>query len=124
MVSAAWVHSHVSHHLPIGERVSWNVLMCIEIAVYVDDVVGRDTPVHFWAEECQCSCNVLRTVSISPHEAHNDRFDILWMSPELPVATWIVRSLRSRAQHDDLLVSASGRQMCYWGRSVCPRDTA
>ena len=60
MVPPAWVHSQVSHHLPISEWVFWNVLVCIEILVHVDDVVGLDTPGNFWAEEFQCSCNVHR----------------------------------------------------------------
>ena len=46
IVSPAWVRSHVPHRLPIGEWVFWNLLVCIEIVIYVDDVVGVDTPVH------------------------------------------------------------------------------
>lgn len=112
MVPSVWVRSHVPHALPIGEWVFWNLLVFLEVAVKISDVFCVDAPAICWLDECQSSCNVHSTqkVSVSPHDARNDRVNILWVVPELPVAVRVVGSCGDRLWHDRLLDSAVGGQ--------------
>ena len=61
IISPEWVRSHVPHALPIGEWIFWNVLVSLQVLVYVNDVFCVDAPVFYWEGECQSSCNVPRT---------------------------------------------------------------
>ena len=51
------------------------------------------------------------------HEARNDRIDVPWVVPELPVAARVVSWYGGKAWDDWLLVSVNGGQQCYW-RSI------
>ena len=100
-VSPTWVHSHLSHVLPFGVWVFWNILVFLEVLVHVDDIFCFHAPVVRWLDECQSSCYVHSTkqVLVSPHDAHNNRFNILWVVPEPPIAARIINSCGGPALH-------------------------
>lgn len=61
IVSPVWVSSSVPHALPSGERILWNVLVFLQVVLYIDDVFFINAPVFRWVGECQSSRNVSRT---------------------------------------------------------------
>ena len=60
-VSPTRVHSRVSHVLPFGVWVSWNILVFLEVRIHVHDIFCLHTPIFRWLDECQSSCYVHST---------------------------------------------------------------
>ena len=108
-VSPTWMHSHVSHVLPFSVWVFGNILVFLEVLIHVDDIFCCHPPIVRWLDECQCSCYVHSTkqVFVSPHDAHNNRIDVLWVVPETPIAARIMNSCVGPALHGRLLSSES-----------------